>query len=67
MPAERLKEVVSKRLEDFGLDLKKDIISVVSDGAAVMRKFGRLLPCSQQLCLAHGLQLAISDVLYKKR
>ena len=31
----------------------------------VMAKVGRFMPCYQQLCYAHGIQLAIIDVLYK--
>ena len=36
-------------------------------GASVMVKVGKLLPCYQQLCYAHGIQLAVVDVLYKKK
>jgi hypothetical protein len=38
-----------------------------TDGATVMEKFGRLAKCHQQLCFAHGIQLDVIDVLYKKR
>ncbi|CAH0731006.1 unnamed protein product, partial [Brenthis ino] len=37
-----------------------------TDGASVMVKVGKLMNCYQQLCFAHGLQLAVIDVLYKK-
>ncbi|GBN03239.1 hypothetical protein AVEN_229019-1 [Araneus ventricosus] len=31
-----------------------------------MVKVGKLMSCCQQLCFAHGLQLAVVDILYKK-
>ncbi|GBN98829.1 hypothetical protein AVEN_265140-1 [Araneus ventricosus] len=55
-----------KRLESFGFDSDTDIIGVTTDGASVMVKFGKLMSCYQQLCFAHGLQLAVVDILYKK-
>jgi hypothetical protein len=57
---------VSERLKKFGLNFETDIIGITTDGANVMVKVGRLLPCYQQLCFAHGIQLAVIDVLYKK-
>jgi hypothetical protein len=40
----------------------------VDDGAAVMKKDGRLAEYHQQLFFAHGIQLAfIDNILYKKR
>ncbi|XP_028164241.1 uncharacterized protein LOC114355542 [Ostrinia furnacalis] len=39
---------------------------MTTDGAAVMVKVGRILPVPHhQLCLAHAVQLAVLDVLYK--
>ena len=32
----------------------------------MMIKVGRVVPCYQQLCYAHGIQLAVIDVLYQK-
>lgn len=31
----------------------------------VMKKVGRLIQAHQQLCYAHGIQLAVVDVIYK--
>ena len=44
----------------------KDIVAIVTDGASVMTKLGRLLSgvVEQQLCLAHGTHLAITKVIY---
>ncbi|CAH0403229.1 unnamed protein product [Chilo suppressalis] len=65
--AEHCITLVSQRLKKFGLNLETDIIGITTDGASVMVKVGRLLPCYQQLCFAHGIQLAVVDVLYKKK
>jgi hypothetical protein len=40
---------------------------ITTDGATVMKKFGRLAKCHQQLCFVYGIQLAVIDVLYKKK
>lgn len=32
-----------------------------------MQKVGKLLACKQQLCFAHAIHLAVSDILYKKQ
>ena len=64
-PSEKAVEMVKIRLRDFGLSFS-DIVSCTSDGAAVMVKFGKLIPSYHQLCYNHGVHLAILDVLYKK-
>lgn len=63
--AERTIDLLKTRLESFGLDADADIVGMSTDGASVMVKVGRLMSCYQQLCFAHGLQLAVVDVLYK--
>lgn len=65
--AEHCIQLVSERLKKFGLNVETDIIDITTYGAPVMVKVGRLLPCYQQLCFAHGIQLAVVDVLYKKK
>jgi len=67
MPATKCIELVQKRLSMFGLCLETDFVGIVTDGASVMTKVGKLLAATgpaQQLCFAHGLQLAVLDVLY---
>lgn len=59
--------LVEKRLELFSLCMKTDIVSIMTDGASVMTKIGRISSTYQQLCFAHGIQLAVIDVLYKKK
>lgn len=60
--------IVEKKLEQFNLFLYDDVISVVTDGSAVMKKIGEIIsPIHQQLCLAHAIQLAVLDVFYQKK
>lgn len=39
----------------------------MTDGASVMTKIGKISSTYQQLCFAHGIQLAVIDVLYKNK
>lgn len=60
-------ELVEEHLKVFGLDLKKDVICIVTDGCNVMKCIGGMIkPVKQQLCFAHAIQLAVVDVLYKR-
>ena len=65
LPAEKAVQLTQKKLDEFGLKIEKHIVGVVSDGASVMVKYARLLGVAHQICHAHGLHLAICDVLYK--
>ncbi len=67
MPAEKGKDLIIKKLEEFNLDLEEDILGITTDGATVMRKMGRLLPIEHQVCTQHGLHLAVTDVFYKEK
>ncbi|CAH0560586.1 unnamed protein product [Brassicogethes aeneus] len=64
--AEHTISLIKNRLESFGLNSDTDIIGMTTDGASVMVKVGKLMSCYQQLCFAHGLQLAVVDILYKR-
>ena len=66
LPAEKAVELIDRRLLEFGIVRETDVIASTTDGASVMRKFGRLLGCEHQQCHAHGLHLAVTDVLYQK-
>lgn len=57
---------MEKLLKDFNLPLD-NISSVTTDGARVMKKMGREIGPDHQICFAHGLHLAVCDVLYKKK
>ena len=67
MPAEKCLEVLKVKLAEFDLDLHAHVACVTTDGASVMVKFGKSLPCEHQLCLAHGVHLAVTDVLYSRQ
>lgn len=67
MPAEKCVELLEAKLKLFGLDLKTDIVGICTDGASVMVKVGKLIAAEHQLCYAHGVHLAVQDVLYKRR
>ena len=59
--------LVKKQLEDFRLTMKDHIVGMVTDGASVMIKTGRLSGIIHQISHSHGMHLAVCDVLYKKR
>jgi len=65
-PAEVLAELIVNKLKDFNLSLA-NIVCITSDAAAVMKKTMRLINKDHQLCLAHGLQLAVMKILYNTR
>ena len=65
MPAEKCVELLEKKLLQFGLQIDK-IFGMTTDGAPVMVKVGKLVEAEHQLCIVHGIQLAVIDVLYKK-
>lgn len=60
-------EIVSRKLEDFGLSLNHHIVGCTTDGASVMVKFGNYISPFYQQCVAHTIHLAVCDVLYAKR
>ena len=66
MPATKCVELVETRFRDHGLSLNNDIVCITTDGASVMTKVGKLIQAEQQLCYAHGVQLGVLDVLYKR-
>ncbi len=66
LPAEAAAASVASKLQEFGLNLTKDIVGATTDGASVMKKTGRIMEVEHQLCHCHGLHLAVTGVLYKK-
>ena len=66
MPAEKVLELLERILIEFNIELQKHIVNITCDGAPVMVKMGRLSGINQQLCLAHGVHLAVVAVLYSK-
>lgn len=65
--AKKICELIAARLKDFGLDLNKHIILIVCDGASVNVRYGKDVGIDMQLCLNHGLHLAVTDVIYDKK
>jgi hypothetical protein len=65
--AKNIWDCVKARLLDFGIDSSKQIVSCVTDGASVMTKITTLTHIEHQFCLNHGIQLAVTDVLYPKK
>ena len=65
--SENCLNVVESTLKTFGIEFKNDIVCIITDGCNVMKRIGNLIkPVNQQLCFAHAIQLAITDVLYSK-
>ena len=65
--AETLLHIVELRLAEFGVSIDPDVIAMVTDGASIMKKLGRLASCEHVICLAHTIYLVVCDVLYKKK
>ena len=66
--AEKIFQLLEKQLAHFGItNMQTSIVSIVSDGASVMKKLGKISQLDHQLCYAHGVHLAVCDVLYKNR
>ncbi|CAG5019360.1 unnamed protein product [Parnassius apollo] len=66
MPADVGTQLIQQHLSNFGLSLE-DIVAFTTDGASVMVKMGKNFDGHNQLCFAHGIQLAVLDVLYKSK
>lgn len=65
--ATKFVQILRDRLSEYGIDLETTVVGITTDGASVMQKFGKLLPVESQLCFAHGVHLAVCDVLYATR
>lgn len=58
-------QYIEERLKEYELSLSKDIVGFTTDGASTMQKIGKIIEPKQQMCFAHGVHLALLDVLYK--
>ena len=58
LPAERAKDILCKKLEEYGISDERHLVATTKDGASVMQKMGRLFDALSQVCHAHGLHLA---------
>ncbi|CAG9782300.1 unnamed protein product [Diatraea saccharalis] len=59
-------DILKKKLSEFDLDLDSDVCCVTTDDTRVMVKVGSLINSYQQLSYAHGIQLAVVDMIYKQ-
>lgn len=66
-PAEKLVDLTTEKLEEFSVNLKKDIFAIISDGAKVMIRFAKLIGCEHQICYSHTIHLAVTDVFYMSK
>ncbi len=64
--SEKVIEIVKKKLSNFGIILNTHIVAVVTDGASIMMKFGRLILPEHFTCQAYAFHLAVCDLLYIK-
>ena len=64
--AETVLKLVELHLADFKMNFTH-IAAMVTDGASIMVKLGRLAPCEHVICLSHTLHLVITDVFYSKK
>ncbi|KFM83557.1 hypothetical protein X975_08222, partial [Stegodyphus mimosarum] len=62
MPAEKSVQVLKSKLGKHELSLKEDIVSIMTNGAAVTKKIGKLIDANQQFCYAHRIQLGVADL-----
>ena len=60
-------EIVTRHSKVFNLAFQNDIVCTKNDGASVMVKYGRDCSSESQLCLCHGLHLAVVETFYKKK
>ena len=48
------------------MDEFKHVVTCITDGTAMMIKFGMSIPCEHQLCYTHEIHLTLGDALYGK-
>ena len=59
-------DLVQERLSLYKINLEKDVVALMTDGAAIMKKIGRETQPLHVICKAHTIHLAVCDLLYKK-
>jgi len=64
--AEKVLLHVTDHLKAFHLSFENDIVATTNDGASVLVKYGRECPAELQLCLNHGIHLAVCETFYFK-
>ena len=66
MNAEKCIDVLKTRLKEHNVNIDTAIVAIGTDGPNVMVCEGKIIEAEHQLCLVHGIHLAVCDVLYKK-
>lgn len=59
-------QLIEAKLDEYGVSLRNDIVAQTTDGCSLMVALGKSLKSYHQLCIAHAVQLAIVDVMYKR-
>ena len=59
--------LIEKYLEKFGLDVGKDVVAAIKDGASVCNRIGQDMESLSFVCQNHGLHLAVLKLLFKKK
>ncbi|XP_055548367.1 uncharacterized protein LOC129731962 [Wyeomyia smithii] len=67
MTADNCLSLPNQHLNELNLSLSDDVMAVTTDGPHIMLKVGILLNATHQVCLAHGIHLAVIGVLYRKK
>lgn len=64
LDANNIVSEVILRLQEFNVNVANDVVALMSDGASTMVLVGEILDIEHQLCMSHGLHLAIIKTLY---
>lgn len=64
--AVEIREILENHLEQYDICFKNHVVSTITDGPNVMKKFVRESPVDGVYCLSHALHLAVTDVFYKE-
>ncbi|CAB3220665.1 unnamed protein product [Arctia plantaginis] len=59
-------KLIEAKCDEYGVSLTNDIVAQTTDGCSLIVALGKSLKSCHQLCIAHAVQLAIVDVMYKR-
>ena len=65
LDAEATAELLETKLRKFGIEIDRHVVATTTDGPSVMRKAGTIIPCYHQICMAHAIHLAVTDIMYE--
>ena len=55
-----------QKLEKYKLNLHRDIVAIITDGASGLQKVGRIINIDHLLCFPHDVQLEVIEVWSKQ-